>query len=220
MLTQRFNDREEWLAYRRGKITGTRLKDLYSKRDSGKKKIGFYELIAERLGLPPDTDENSMERGSRLEGDAVDRFVAETGKKVDKSLLVWARDEDESIALSPDGVIGKSEALEVKCLSSARHIEAYLTKKVPDDYELQVMQYFVVNDKLKKLYFAFYDPRFSMFDLEGKVALKKDKPTRKILDFFWLEIKRADVQEDVEQYLAFEKAVLAEVKEIVNELSF
>ena len=37
---------------------------------------------------------------------------------------------------------------------------------------------------------------------------------------YGVEIKRADVQEDVEQYLAFEKAMLAEVKEIVNELSF
>lgn len=231
MQVQRFNDdeREAWLAFRRGKITGTRLKDLYSKRDLRKKKIDFYALAAERIGLPPETDENAMERGARLEADALDRFAKETGKKVDKSLIVWSRDDDESIAISTDGVIGKTEAVEAKCLSSARHIEAYLKKHrdlltdfdcVPEDYQLQALQYFVVNDKLKRLYFVFYDPRFAMFDAEGKLRLASENPQKKILDFFYLTIKRSDVKDDVEEYLTFERNILQEVDAIVNELTF
>ena len=51
MRTLTFETKEAWAEARRGKITGTRLKDIIVKRGTGKK-IGFYELIAERLGIP------------------------------------------------------------------------------------------------------------------------------------------------------------------------
>lgn len=213
MQIHRFNsgEREEWLYERRGKITGSRLKDVVAKRGNGKK-IGFYELIAERLGLPPEDDENQMERGSRLESDAIDRFIAETSKEVDKSLILWTRDDNESIAISPDGVVSETEAVEAKCLSSARHIEAYLTKKIPDEYEMQAIQYFIVNDKLETLHFVFYDPRFAMFTDPAS-------PTNK-LDYFTITIKRADAQAQVEEYLVYQRKLIAEVNEIVNQLTF
>lgn len=200
MKTLKFESREEWLAARRGKITGSRLKDIIVKRGSGRK-IGFYELIAERLGIPAD-DESAMDRGTRLEPEAMERFAKETGKKLDTSLVIWSRDDDESIAISPDGFIGKKEAIEAKCLSSARHIEAYLTQKVPDEYEYQVLQYFIVNDQLQKLHFVFYDPR-----LIAK-------------DFFFITVDRKTVKEQVEEILAYERGVIAEVNEVVNSLTF
>ena len=200
MRTLKFESREEWLAARRGKITGSRLKDIIVKRGTGRK-IGFYELIAERLGVPAD-DENPMDRGTRLEEEAVARFVEETGKKVDTSLVIWTRDDNESIAISPDGFIGKTEAVEAKCLSSARHIEALLTQKVPDEYEMQKLQYFIVNDKLKTLHFAFYDPRILA------------KP------FFVIDIKREEVKEEVAQYLEYEHQIIKDVNDAVNQLTF
>jgi putative phage-type endonuclease len=200
MKTLNFEDRDAWLAARRGKITGSRLKDIVVKRGTGKK-IGFYELIAERLGVAAD-DENAMDRGTRLEPEAVERFIKETGKKVDTSLVIWTRDDNESIAVSPDGFIGKKEAVEAKCLSSARHIEAFLTKKVPDEYEMQSIQYFIVNDKLTTLYMIFYDPRILM------------------KDYFVLEVKRADIQDQITEYLAYETNIINEVNEIVNQLTF
>lgn len=200
MKTQKFETREEWLAARRGKITGSRLKDIIVKRGTGKK-LGFYELIAERLGIPAD-DESSMDRGNRLEPEAMEVFVKETKKKVDTSLVIWMRDDNDNIAISPDGFIGKTEAVEVKCLSSARHIEALLTKEIPDEYEFQKLQYFIVNEKLKVLHFAFYDPRLLA------------KP------FFTIEVKREDVQAEVDEYLDYQKRTLEEVDAIVNELTF
>lgn len=211
-LNFRPSERDEWLAIRLGKITGSRLKDIVVKRGNGKK-IGFYELIAEKLGLPPDTDENAMERGSRLEKDAIERFKTETGLDVDTSLLIWVREDNENIAISPDGVVvGKPEAVEAKCLSSARHIEAFLTKKIPSEYEMQALQYFIVNDDLQTLHFIFFDPRFSMFtDPNG--SLQK-------LDYFEITVNRSDVQTQVDEMLTYEREVIAEVNEIVNKLSF
>lgn len=201
MEVKHYDNREEWLADRVGKITGSRLAKIVVKRGAGKK-IGFYELIAERLGLPAD-GEDPMDRGTRLESEAAARFEQETGKKLDTSLIMWMRDDDNSIAISPDGVVeGEPEAAEFKCLGSARHIEAWHTQQIPDDYEFQKLQYFIVNPDLEKLYFGFYDPRIPA------------------IDFFIIEVKREDVQEDVDKYLEYQRKELAEVAEIVNKLTF
>lgn len=201
MITLRFESREDWLEARKGKITGTRVKDIITKRGDGYK-IGVYELIAERMAVKREEDEDVMERGVRLEAEALARFTEETKKKVDTSLVIWTRDDEESIAISPDGIVGKTEAVEVKCLSSARHIEALITQEVPSDYEDQVLQYFIVNDKLSRLYLVFYDPSI---------------PAK---DFFFLEVKRESVQEKVDKYLEYEKRVLEYVREKVEELTF
>lgn len=197
MKTTKFDNEKDWLNARLGKITGTKLKDLIVKRGNGKK-IGYYQLIADKLAIPG-TTENAMERGKELEPEAIEKFVEETGKKVDASLVMWHRDDNEAIAYSPDGVIGKTEAVEAKCLSSARHIEALLTQQVPKDYQDQVLQAFIVNDKLKKLYLVFYD----------------DRMTTK--QFFYLTIERD--QEKVDEFLEFERKILEEVDQVVSELS-
>lgn len=200
MKTTLFEDRELWLAGRRGKITGSRLKDIVVKRGSGHKK-GYYELIAERLATEPDTEETPMDRGTRLESEAMQRFMDETKSEVDTSLVIWERDDNSSIAISPDGFMGKVKAVEVKCLSSASHIEAFLTQEIPDEYKMQMYQYFIVNDDLKTLFFVFYDPRI---------------PCK---DYFVIEINRETIQEDIETYLAFEKDTITEINNIVATLS-
>jgi len=200
MIIQKFDTQEEWLEARKGKITGSRLNDIVVKRGTGKK-IGFYELIAEKLALPA-TGENPMDRGHRLEEEAIEIFEKETKKEVDKSLVLWQREDNENIAISPDGFIGESEAVEVKCLSSARHIEALITNELPGEYEFQALQYFIVNPKLEILYFCFYDPRLS------------------IKQFFYLTLKRENLIEDIETYLEYQRKTLEEVNEIILKLSF
>lgn len=199
MQILKFDSEEAWLEARLGKITGTRLGNLMGKRD-GKPKAGYYELIAERVAIPA-SEENVMDRGKRLEEEAVERFAKEAKKKVNTDLVIWQSDDNKDIALSPDGAIGKSEAVECKCLSSARHIEAYLTQQIPDEYECQVLQYFIVNPQLKKLYFIFYDPRMP-------------------IDLFWITVERKNVKEMIEFYRSLEEKVLTEVAEIEKKLTF
>jgi len=115
--------------------------------------------------------------------------------------VLWVREDDGNIAISPDGFIGKTEAVEVKCLNSASHIEAFLTQKTPKEYEHQVLQYFIVNDKLKTLYFIFYNPRMQK-------------------DFFYLTIQRKDIQKDIDEYLEIEKEVLKQFTEIEKQFTF
>lgn len=200
MKIETFDDNFSWFEARRGKITGSRLGDVYSPR--GTKKIGFYEVIAERLGITDDGSETPMDRGTRLEGEALDVFAKETKKKLNRDKVLWMREDNEAIAISPDATVLKEKAaVEVKCLSSARHIEAVITGKIPSDYQYQRLQYFIVNDELETLYSVFYDPRLLA------------KP------FFLIVTKREDVQDDIIKMLAFQRDVLTEVDTIVNELS-
>ena len=192
----------KWLLDRKGKITGSKLKDIIVKRGTGEK-IGFYEIIAERVALPAD-DENPMMRGIRIEEEAVLKFQEKTGKEVDTSLVIWESDENQDIAISPDGFIGETEAVEVKCLSSAKHIQSIMENKIPDDYEYQVVQYFVVNQNLNRLHFVMYDPRM---------------PEKWQLNV--IEITRDDVMGEVEEYgIDYQKSKLAKIEKAVLLFTF
>lgn len=201
MRILKFDDRDAWLEARKTRITGSRLKDIVVLRGN-EKKIGYWELLAERLAIPDGQDENAMQRGTDLESEAIKMFEEHEGKEVNTDLVIWTREDNESIALSPDGYIGETEAVEVKCLASARHLEAYFTKKVPKDYWFQVLQYFIVNEKLEQLHFVMYDPRIPQ------------KP------YFKITIDRDTVKDEVETYLEYQKNVLEEIKALELELSF
>lgn len=208
MIVEKFDSKEAWRNGRLGCVTGSRLKDILPGR-SGAIKKGRWELVAERLigSAALNDEENAMARGTRLEQPAIERFAKETGKNVvwcDDD-TIWRREDDKSISISPDGYIGKTQAVEVKCLNAASHIEARVTGKIPTNtagYEEQAVQYFCVNDKLKTLYFVFYDPRFPVG-----------------LDFFYLTISRADVEEKVVEYLKEQREALKWVRDTVNTLT-
>ena len=201
MKTLKYGSKEEWLEARKTRITGSRLKDIVVLRGN-EKKIGFWELLAERLCIEDGQNENPMQRGTDLESEAIKQFEEYEGKTVNTDLVIWTRDDNESIAISPDGYIGETEAVECKCLASARHLEAYFTKKVPKDYWFQVLQYFIVNEKLEQLHFVMYDPRIPQ------------KP------YFKITIERSTVQDEVNEYLEYQKKILEEVNKLANELSF
>lgn len=193
---------EEWDEIRRGKITGSKLSDLIVKRGTGEKK-GFYTLMAEQMGIFKD-DEIPMERGHRLEEEAIEMFVMEYDKQVER-IGFCTSDIDERIALSPDGLIKNkskyTEAVEIKCLSAEKHLQAIYEKKIPSDYTYQVLQYFIVNDDLETLYFCFYDPRV------------EQKP------FFVIEQHRADLITEIESNKQEQLDKLAKIDEFIKELN-
>jgi hypothetical protein len=201
MKTIRFEDRESWMKFRLGKITGTRLKDVVVKKGTGEK-AGFYEIIAERLTkpdyVPEVVGENAMIRGQRLEERAMQAFVAKTGKEVDSSLIMWVSDQNEYMALSPDGAIGDTEGVEIKCLAGGKHVEAFLTQKIPSDYYFQALDYFIINEKLQTLYFCFYNPSLIVHE------------------FFYIEMHRADVIAEIEEYYTYQVQKLSMIDNAVK----
>lgn len=194
---------QEWLEFRRGKISGTILSDIYAKR--GGRKIGFYQVIAERIGLDPD-DENRMDRGLRLEDEAIQMFEAKSRLKVERVGLCVS-DFNENVINSPDGLLKNKDgkytgAVEVKCLSPARHLQAVIENKIPGEFEAQKIQYFVVNDDLEELFFVFYDPRIPS------------------VMYHVIRVTRDEVKDQIEFFRNYQIETIKEIEEIVERLAF
>jgi len=199
-----FNTEEEWKKARVGKITGTRAKDIIPRKGTEKKKA-YYELIAELIAEPrEETEESPMDRGKRLQDESLAIFSKQTGFELDTNpFTIWVHDEFSGIAVSPDAtVLHHPFAVETKSLSQASHIQAYLTQQIPKEYEEQSIQYFVVNQKLETLFFCFYDPSIPQFP------------------FFYITIKREDVQDEIDLQLSLLKELYADIKKIVTDLTF
>lgn len=189
---------DEWHHLRKGKITGTTLKAIMGTPKA--RKDAFYEILAERLTEGVDTEhENPMDRGVRLESDAIKEFEAETGKFVDITGFS-ENDENPFIANSPDGLIGTDEAIEVKCLQGKGHVKMWLENKVPDEYDWQVVQYFVVNQELKKLYFVGYHPEITSHPLHI------------------IEVTRESIEDDIKFAKESQEKFIKEVEEKLDTL--
>lgn len=199
----------QWKEFRKGKIAGTSLGQLwqastYTKDDivkiliakgiefkksalkselesfltvedkavlanQAEKKLEFYNIMAERLATPAD-DENRMDRGHRLEDMAADKFAKQFSKELE-IVGCCVSDVDDRIINSPDRLVKPvngtyKEAVEIKNLSSARHLQALIENKIPDEFFTQKVQYFVVNPDLETLYFVFHDDRFKYENLQ------------------------------------------------------
>jgi hypothetical protein len=201
MKINKFDNEFDWQNSRIGKITGTKLKEIVVLRGTNEK-VGFYDLIAERLAKPKE-NENAMERGKRLEVEAVEILEKKLNKVFVKDLVTWDREDYKSISISPDAYsLDLTTAVEVKCLNSGAHIKAVIENKYPDDYKFQVLQYFIVNECLQSLYFVMYDPRLT------------------VKEHIYFLIQRSDVSEEVEKYFEYQVKKLNEINKIVNELSF
>ena len=191
--------KEEWLEDRRGRITGTSADKILSKRDKKPLK-GFYQLLADRVAIP-ETDENKMDRGLRLEDEAIERFCKETGKKVThcENTLCY-REDDPNIAYSPDGIVESEQAdVEVKCKDTALHIEAIIEEKIPSEYEAQIIQGFVVNDEMKTRYFILYDPRCPR-------------------DLLYFTLNRTDYAEKIATALTEQREILQQLSELEDKI--
>ena len=216
-------DREAWLDLRRGKVTGSKAKAVKPlSRGADRTPQGFWTLLAEKVCIKQD-GEPDMDRGSRLENDAL-QILADTIKQdIDLDPGMWVSDLEEDMAVSPDGA-EKADiptwAAEAKCLSSANHLK-YIIKdmaarkadnyrpinSIPSEskcaFKEQVIQYFVTNEKLEKLYFVLHDDR---------VALDKYVT-------YIIEIKREGILDEIEAQRESQVNLLKEVKALIQELA-
>jgi putative phage-type endonuclease len=189
---------DEWLHVRKGKITGTTLKNIMGTPKS--RQDAIYEIVAERLTVGVgDDDESPMERGVRLEDEAIAAFEFDTGLKVER-VGFCESDDNPSIANSPDGLIGEDKAIEVKCMGGKNHVKMWLTNKIPDEYLWQAIQYFVVNEKLNTLYFVGYNP---------------DIPTHPL---HIIELNRKDISDEIKKAEESQKVFLKEVNNILTKI--
>lgn len=179
----------------------------------------IYKLIAQRIAKPINPNDyadripegatySAMLRGQILEEEARELISEKLGKKIIPG-RVWQSEENEYMICSPDGEIvddsGKvSEAVEIKCLDSWKVVKAYYEKHPPLDYEAQIIQYFLVNENLQKLYFCIYSDVFTNPDLGLQI----------------FELKREDYREKIELTGMVQNATLKLVEREVQKLMF
>lgn len=203
MKVKKYSSTEEWLEDRGGRITGTKLKDITPKKSGkNKRKIGFYKLAAHYLGVD-DGSVDGIDRGHELEEEG----VIELGQKLridfKTDLVMWESDEDSNMSYSPDGYTEDlTITAELKHLGTARHLEVVDTNEIPEEYWLQVIQSFIVNEKQKVHYFASRDPRVTSWPLH------------------WIKTTREEVEDEIELYKGIERQTLQEVREFVERIAF
>ena len=149
----------EWLELKKGKIGGTRLKDVLKSNNLPL----IYELIAENGSVEMEEHyiNSKMQWGIDMEPIALNQYEEVTGRKV-KDFGWWESDLSEIVGLSPDGASEDlTHAVEVKCPSTKVHVEYIISGRIPAAYKAQILMYYIVNEKLETLDFVSFDPRFT-----------------------------------------------------------
>lgn len=161
-MTDLVQGSEEWLRYRAGRVTASRVSDVLATTKSGwgaSRANYAAQLVAERLtGTPAETFTNAaMQWGIVTEADACrayafysDAELTEIGF-VDHPTIVMA-------GASPDRLVGSDGLLEVKCPQSATHIATLLDGAVPGKYVTQMMFQMACTGR-QWCDFASFDPR-------------------------------------------------------------
>ena len=146
---------EEWFEARLCSITASHFPQVLSK-GTGR---GLYmrKVAAERLtGLREDTYKNAaMENGSITEDEARDYYAMANDCIVEQVGFV-KRDDD--IGGSPDGLVGESGIIEIKCPLSSTHVTNILNNRMPSEYKPQVQGLLWITGR-QWCDFVSYDPR-------------------------------------------------------------
>ena len=133
---------DEWFSARLGVPTASRFKDIVTpaKGDKSTSYKGYmYELIAERLTKDRENFFKSewMERGNEIEPLA--RASYEFMHEVEVQQVGMIFNDEMTIGISPDGLIGDAGGLEIKCPKPSTVVKYMLDGGLPLEYKPQVM---------------------------------------------------------------------------------
>jgi putative phage-type endonuclease len=153
---------DEWFAARLGKVTASRVADVVAKTKSGystSRANYMAELVAERLtGAKAESFSNAaMQWGTEQEPEARLAYEFRTDAEIELVGFI----PHPSIVMSgasPDGLVGDSGLVEIKCPNTATHIDTLLTGTIPGKYETQMLWQMACTGR-EWCDFASYDPR-------------------------------------------------------------
>jgi len=170
---------EEWIAFRKGKISGTKFKKVLSaKKDT---RFGLIcELIADEYSTQVKDNfvSNEMSRGTDEE-----KFAAKEYEELFNTKLevvdICQHDIYDWLIFSPDRFANdRKKYIEIKCPDSATMVGYTLENEIPSEYRAQVLLSFIVNEKQTECDLVVYDARF----IEANHKLTAINITRKELE--------------------------------------
>jgi len=186
---------QDWFNMRLGACTGSRVKDAVSKMKNGKDYYAAREdyladCIVERLsGVPIDHYVSpAMQWGIENEvvgvaayEDAMDWSVTPCGLATHPQI--------EWFMASPDGLVGDDGCIEVKCPTSATHIQWIIDGCVPDEHLAQMKAVMSCAER-KWCDFCSFDPRMPK---EYRLFVRRLEFDQKL---------NAEMEEEVQKFLA------------------
>ena len=131
----------EWLAERAGKVTASMVSAVLAKPETAGFRDYQAQLVAEILtGKPQGSDYTNaaMAFGTEMEPLARSAYEAETGFSVDE-VGFCQHPTIERAGASPDGLVGNSGLVEIKCPKVATHLAYLIAGVVPVGYKNQMM---------------------------------------------------------------------------------
>lgn len=129
---------EQWLAARRGCITGSRFKDCRDKLKGGapgKKCVGYaLDIARERCGgqAPSKFQNSAMRTGTEQEAFARSAYEARTGNLVEE--VGFFTTDDGLFGLSPDGLVDDDGVVEIKTMVSSETLFCALARRDVSEY--------------------------------------------------------------------------------------
>lgn len=150
----------EWDALRLGKITGTRLAQVFKSDNLSL----IDELIAEQITgqSEPCYVNAAMQWGIDHEEAAKQLYMERTGIEIVNIGFISHSKYRDWLGMSPDGLgigLEPAHSIEIKCPSSKKHIQYIRQNQVPNDYKYQVMDSFLINENQETHDFISFDPR-------------------------------------------------------------
>ena len=131
----------EWLSERAGKVTASMVSAVLAKPETAGFRDYQAQLVAEILtGKPQGSDYTNaaMQFGTEMEPLARSAYEAETGFPVDEVGFCQHPTINRAGA-SPDGLVGNSGLVEIKCPKVATHLAYLIAGVVPVGYKNQMM---------------------------------------------------------------------------------
>lgn len=168
-------DTEEWLKFRKNYVGSSEAPIIMGVNPWTTPNM----LWRRRLGLEPESPMNdAMLRGKRLESNAREKFIEQSGIFVKPK--VYTNEKYPWMAASMDGVSDNEKfAVEIKCPGSKDH-ECALDGEIPSKYIPQLVHQIVVGEFDKLFYFSFNESSYKMLefnlnDYDKKELIKAEK---------------------------------------------
>jgi len=152
----------QWHSARLGKVTASRIADVVARTRTGyaaSRANYMAQLVCERLtGKQAESFSNAaMEWGVEQEGPARDAYSAKVGELVTEVGFI-SHPTIPMAGASPDGLVGTNGCVEIKCPSTATHIEYLFDRDPPQKYFYQ-MQWQMACTNTEWCDWVSYDPR-------------------------------------------------------------
>jgi len=163
---------QEWLKLRLGKITGTRISDVF-KSDN----LTLVDELISEIVVDETADSyqsKAMAEGSENEPLAKQVYQSVTGIEIENVGFCIA-DWNDYLAISPDGFTKcRKGGVEFKCPTPKVHVKYIRQDQLPNEHKYQVYGYFLVNQDLEWVDFVSFCEKFKARPMFRKRIYRDD----------------------------------------------